>query len=196
MRAIAELQKQAIRSHLVEYAGNRTNSEADAEDLLADAVECVCDPDCKPWDPAKASFTRHMRLVMDHVVIRRARGGYARFEQVDSPVVDATAVDRNPPADQALHDQRELARQRRLGNLLMDKLEGRDPVAVKVFRAACEGIEDPAEQAAAIGCEASEVYEALRRLKYHGASIAAEDERAEALRMKQAREGARKEAKQ
>jgi DNA-directed RNA polymerase specialized sigma24 family protein len=39
--AIAELSKKELYDKLLEYALWRTSSTADAEDLLADAIECV-----------------------------------------------------------------------------------------------------------------------------------------------------------
>ena len=191
--ALAELQQERIRTSLKKYAVWRTKSEADAEDLLADGVECVLDPDRKPWDPAKGSFFRHMRLVMDGIAIEQARGGHRRFEVLDEGIAfDQRTVDPKPPADEALHAERKLAWLRHLGTVLMGRLRGKDPVALKVFEVACEGVEEPQEQARRIGCPVDDVYESLRRLRYHGAKVRDEEEQAEAERMKRAREEARK----
>lgn len=195
-RAIAELHKKDVRDKIKKYATWRTSCAADADDLVADAMECVCDPDRKPWDDAKRTFFAHIRRVMDDLAIERARGGYARFEVVDSELaVDESTVDPAPRPDEALHDERKLAWMRRLGDLLLGRLGDRDPIATKVFRLACQGIEDPVEQAAAIPCRVDEVYEAQRRLKYRGGCIKAEDREAEATRVKAAREQAKKEGK-
>jgi DNA-directed RNA polymerase specialized sigma24 family protein len=193
-RIFAELQNPQVRSSLLRYAAWRTDSQADAEDLLADAIERVCDPDRKPWDPAKASFFRHIRLVMDDIATVRARGGRARFEVVDSKLAHDEAMgDRAPLPDGALHEHRQLAWLRRLESILLGQVEGKDPIAASLLRAAQDGIEEPAEQAATIGCRVEEVYEALRRLKYRGARIKAEEEQAEAQRMKETRERTKKE---
>lgn len=191
--ALAELQQERVRTNLKRYAMWRSKSEVDAEDLLADGIECVCDPDRKPWDPAKGSFFRHMRLVMDRIAIERARGGHRRFEVLDEGITfDQGTVDPKPPADEALHAERNLAWLRHLGTVLMGRLRGKDPVALKVFEVACEGVEEPQEQAKRMGCPVEDVYEALRRLRYNGAKVRAEEEQAEAERMKRAREEARK----
>jgi DNA-directed RNA polymerase specialized sigma24 family protein len=195
-RAIAELHKRDVHEKVLKYAVWRTHSEADAGDLVADATECVCDPDRKPWDHTKRTFFAHMRRVMDDLAIERARSGHARFEVVSSELaVDETTVDPARRPDEALHDERKVAWMRLLGDRLLGMLGDRDPIATKVFRLACQGIEDATEQAAAIPCRVDEVYEALRRLKYHGARIKAEHREAEAVRMKAAREQAKKEGK-
>jgi DNA-directed RNA polymerase specialized sigma24 family protein len=191
--ALAELQQERVRTSLKKYAVWRTGSEVDAEDLLADGIECVCDPDRKPWDPAKGSFFRHMRLVMDGIAIEQARGGHRRFEVPDVGITfDQGTVDPKPLADEALHAERDLAWLRHLGTVLMGRLREKDPIARKVFEVACEGVEEPQEQARRIGCPVEGVYEALRRLRYHGAKVRAEEDQAEAERMKRAREEARK----
>jgi DNA-directed RNA polymerase specialized sigma24 family protein len=193
-RVLTELQNPQVRRSLLRYAAWRTDSQADAEDLLADAIERVCDPDRKPWDPTKASLFRHIRLVTDDIATVRARSGRARFEVVDSKLAhDATTGEPAPLPDEALHEHRQLAWLRRLGRILLGQVEGKDPIAASVLRAAQDGIEEPAEQAAAIGCRVEEVYEALRRLKYRGARIKAGAEQADAQRMKETREGTKKE---
>jgi hypothetical protein len=192
-RALAELAKKDVFEKVHLYAIWRTSSEADAEDLLADAVECVGDPDRKPWDPAKGSFFRHMRLVMDTLAIETARGGYARFEVVSSSLAaDEKTADPGPQPDGALHEARDLAWLRRLGDSLLGKIAQRDPLATSVYRVACEGVETPREQAATIGCAVEEVYEALRRLRYWGARVLAEDRDAQEAKMKALRAEAKK----
>jgi DNA-directed RNA polymerase specialized sigma24 family protein len=195
-RAIEELLKKDVHDSLFKYAVWRTSSEADAEDLLADAIECVGDPDRKPWDPSRGSFFRHMRLVMDTLAIELARKGRVRFEVVSSHLAhDERTIDPAPAADTALHEARKFAWLRRLGDMLMAKLTDKDPVAKGVFLAACEGVESPGAQASKVGCSVDEVYEAHRRLKYHGARILAQDREAEAARMKELRTEAKKKEK-
>jgi hypothetical protein len=147
-RAAAELLNKDVWERLLTYASWRTASDAGAKDLLADAIECVGDPNRKPWDPSKASFFRHMRLVMDTLAIEDARKGYGRFEVVDSRLaVDTTTADPSPLAEEALDDHRELARLREMGDQLLADLGDSDPVATKVFRAACAGIERMLDEA-------------------------------------------------
>jgi DNA-directed RNA polymerase specialized sigma24 family protein len=189
MSAIEEFRKEKVRTSIYRYAVWRSRSDADGEDLVADALILVLDPDRRPWDPAKRSFKRHMRLVVDHIAIDRARSGYARFEVVDSaPTEDAASTE--ALAEEALAEHTDVAGLRHLGGMLLARLEQRDDLAARVLRAACGGIEEPAELAKALGCGVDEIYEAMRRLKYHAARVKAEAEQAKAAQMKSARERA------
>jgi hypothetical protein len=124
-----------------------------------------------------------MRLVMDDLAIELARGGYARFERVgEEPDSERRPVDPAPMPDEALADQLVLARLRALGQSLLARLGDGDPLATAVFRCGCEGVDEPGEQAAHIGCSVEEVYEARRRLRYHGAIVKAEAEETDRAR--------------
>ncbi len=188
----AELQSEKLRRDILRYALWRTGSEADANDLVADAIEWACDPERKPWDARKISFFAHVRRVMDDIAVQRARRGHGRFEVVSSEIAsDESTTDPAPLPDEAPDARRESAWLGRLGKRLMDRLTGRDALASRLFEVACEGAEEPAEQAAKIGCKVEDVYEALRRLKYHGAIVMAEAREEEAARMKALRDATR-----
>jgi hypothetical protein len=75
-----------------------------------------------------------------------------------------------------------------MGERLLTKLGERHRIPKEVFRLAMGGVETPAEQAERIPCLVEEVYEAYRVLKYHGGLIRAEEEEAEARRMRERRE--------
>jgi DNA-directed RNA polymerase specialized sigma24 family protein len=191
--AIAEMQKRDVCTRVFKFATWRCQSEADAKDLLADALLLVYDPERKPWQPAKCSFFAHMRVVMDALASDQARSGHARFEVLDANLaVDDTTRDTQPLADQQLYDQRKLAWMRKLGVLLVAKVEKKHPLARQVFDHGSRGTEKPAELAQEIGCPVEEVYEAMELLKYHAKQILAEDQEAERRRMNEARRKAEK----
>ena len=73
MRALEELAKDGQRARLVRLALWYTASAADAEDLVSDAVERVCDPDDSPWDPSNRSFLAHFDQVMRHLADAQRR---------------------------------------------------------------------------------------------------------------------------
>jgi DNA-directed RNA polymerase specialized sigma24 family protein len=191
LRVFDELAKDSVRKQLHRYAVWRTGDDDDARDLVADALVLVCDPDeKKTWDPAKKSFFGHMRRVLDDLAIIRQRVGRGRFETRETDLIRATrdphafpdpAGEHDPP-DAALGGHFERAWLRGLAERLLQRLRGRDERAVEVYDAACIDAE-PAEQARQLGIPVEEVYEAHRRLRYHGAIVKTDWERAEAARM-------------
>jgi DNA-directed RNA polymerase specialized sigma24 family protein len=187
----AELQKPKVRPRLLVFALWRTQSVADAEDLLEEAILCVCDPDRQPWDPARKTFFLHMRDVMRDLRYEESRSARALHEVVDSGLArDDAMVDGAPLADESLHHHRKLSWLRHLGNKLLDKLKGEDPIAVRSLELGLSGTDDLDEQARILGCPIEEIYDAQRRLKYHGKLIREEDEAAEARRMDELRKKA------
>ena len=191
----AELEKDGVRANLHRYATWRTGDEDEAKDLVANALVLVCDPaKDKTWDPAKGSFFRHMRRVLDDTAIEQKRTGAGKYEINESTLIRKTGdpdafpdpADDRPLPDEVLHGHFKLAWLRALGQTLLGILRGRDEPAIAVFHAACI-FEAPAEQASHLGVPVEEVYEAHRRLRYHGLIVRADWERAEAARMAELR---------
>ena len=85
LRAIEAFKDDAARDHLLRFGRMLTGSEADAEDLLADAMESVCDPEKgRPWGE-RGTFRTHMRVVMTDLAKRKGRSAYARRSGVGRP---------------------------------------------------------------------------------------------------------------
>ncbi|MGO9834866.1 MAG: hypothetical protein ACLP1X_11665 [Polyangiaceae bacterium] len=190
---LEQLEDKGLSSSLYKYAYWRTHTEWDAKDLVADAIVCACDPDRKPWDPAKRTFFRHMRFVMDDLAVERARKGYARFEGVGAELdVEEVLVDPRPLADEALEDVSEAERRGRWGDRLRARMEGSDPLAVRVFDACSLGIEGDEARAAHAGCTEKEAHEAYRRLMYQAAKIVEEEAELETQRRNEAQRKAKK----
>jgi DNA-directed RNA polymerase specialized sigma24 family protein len=191
--ALAELAKEGVHDHLMKFAVWRCASAAAAHDLLADAMNLVCDPRGKPWRPEKGGFKRHVRMVMNDLFIDRIRSGYGRFEGVE----DGAVLDRNTqalarPADEQLHEQRNLSRMRALAERTIQRCEGSYPRARAVFEKLCDGLEKPAEIAPEIPCGVEEVYRTLEAIKRHGKQVREEWEREERTRMQELRTSATK----
>jgi DNA-directed RNA polymerase specialized sigma24 family protein len=183
--ALEELAKPGTREKLVKFGMWRLRSQHDAEDLVQRALAKVFDPDDAPWKPDEGkSFLKHVGSIINGLASNENASARARHELVDSPVVsDPRRPSDAPPADEALADARELHWFRRLGERLLAKLDGKDSVAVRAYQLAVQGIDEPSEAAEALGCTVEEVYEAHRRLRYHGKQIRAEAEAEEAARM-------------
>jgi hypothetical protein len=174
------------------YAASIT-SPRDAEDLLTDATLCVCDAkDGRPWLPERGSFQQHMRFVIHDIASDRRKLARARHEvPVDGAAVERVA-DSAPAPDETVVGRGELARLRRLGAKLRERVAG-DDLAVRVFDDAAAGGDPPSPAGIAdrLGCGVREVYEVIRRLKRASEDVLVEDERAEEAKMRNLREAAR-----
>jgi DNA-directed RNA polymerase specialized sigma24 family protein len=192
-RALAELGKKKMRSSLVAIASWSTGSYADAEDLVANAIVAVLDPEKAPWVSLKSTFLTHMSYVMRHVWDEDMRRARVRYELLDEDVSrDKRTLSKEPPADEELHDRRSLHVMRELGAKLIAEIGDQFPVAKKSYELGAAGTEDAAEQASIIGCTIEEVREARRTLRHHARRIRNEYDQAEESRMKELRERAGK----
>ena len=178
-RAIAALEDEATRKHLLRYAAWRTHDETLAKDLLADAIARVLDPGGQPWTVTTVPFRRHMRMVMDDLVIARARLASSRLEVIESTLARPgddddglpDPADDHPLPDEQVHERRKTGWLRQLWGRLEKRLAGKDPLLVRVYGAACLGHETPEEQAKFLDVPVEDVYEALRRLRYQAAFV-------------------------
>ena len=190
--ALAEYLKPEIADRLLKYALWRTRSLADAKDLVADAFIRVCDPDDRPWDPARGSFFRHIRMVMGDDFREEARWGFKAREVVDTEhEVFDRVVDPIPQPDAALQHKRKFEWMRGMMTTVLERLRDKDSLVLGIWDLACEGRHDePDDFAEALGVSRPEVYEALRRLRYHAAKVREAWEEEELERMAPLREGA------
>jgi DNA-directed RNA polymerase specialized sigma24 family protein len=183
--ALAEYAKPEIARKLIRYASWRTRDPDEAKDLVADAMIRICDPDDKPWDPQVRSFFRHFRRVMSDDAIEAARTGEGRFEasrQEDEVFERVVSV--VPGPDAQLNAHRRLAWLRVMMGVLVGRIGAKDALGMRIWRLVCENRHDePEEYAEALGVPVAEIYEALRRLRYHGAKVRDEWQAHEATRM-------------
>jgi hypothetical protein len=107
LRALAELELPRVRQKLDEIAVRLAGSQADADELVANALALVGDPARLPWD-GSGDFARHMAFVMRDVWIveqSRAHLGLDLRESLaaDDPVAlkvyDATCRGLEAPAE-------------------------------------------------------------------------------------------------
>jgi hypothetical protein len=183
--ALAEYGKPEVARQLIRYATWRTKDPDEAKDLIADALMRVCDPKDKPWDPALRSFFRHMRRVMDDDAIEAARTGYGKYESTrHEDEVFERVVEPIPGPDAKLNAARRLGWLRGMMDMLVPRIEHKDALAMRIWRLVCDNRHDePQEYAEALGVPVEEIYEALRRLRYHGAKVRDEWEAQEKQRM-------------
>jgi hypothetical protein len=183
--ALAEYAKPGNARHLLRYATWWTKDENAGKDLLADAMERVLDPEDKPWNPAKGSFRRHVRMLMGADFIEARRVGFGKYEVVDSESeAFERAIEPLPPPDALLHRKRKLEWMRAMWPALVARLGKDDRLPLLIYELACEGRHDePEEFAEMLGVPVEQVYEAMRRLRYHAGKVRDEWEKREKQRM-------------
>ncbi len=171
--AAEELQKNGARTKLVRLAFWRTRSLAESEDLVQAALVRAVDPNGQPWNrEGSTSFFAHVGSIMNGLAANARRSFRARREVVESNVArNEETVDSAPLADAVLAEHEDRAKLQRMGSELQAILEKTDPVAAGVYRAAAEGAESHAEQAARAGCEIEAVRHAYDRIKYQARQI-------------------------
>jgi DNA-directed RNA polymerase specialized sigma24 family protein len=172
-----ELEKASVRARLKWLATRYTATDADAEDLVQQALARVVDPQGSPWDPdGTTTFVNHVGSVINGLASNEWRSARVRHEILDGHLAhDGQTADDAPAVDAILEEREEQETLRRRGVKLLACLGDTDPVATDVLAAAREGFETPAEQAARLGRKVEDVYEAYRRLKYHAAQILAQE---------------------
>jgi hypothetical protein len=87
LRALAALALPRVRQKLDELAVRLAGSEADADELVANALALVCDPARSPWD-GSGDFTRHMAFVMRDVWLAEQSRAHLGLELRESLAAD------------------------------------------------------------------------------------------------------------
>ena len=190
-RVLAELAKEGAWNNLLKLARWRTGAEADAEDLVANALARVFDPDDMPWLPEKGGFYSHMGNVIRHVWGRHVRKVSVKREVIDTGIArDETMPSLEPAADEELHRQRTVALRRALVETVLETIGDKYPRVREVYKLSARGIDDPSEQAKELRCGPEEVYLAVKTLKRFVRAAHEKWEQEEERRMKELREKA------
>ena len=190
--ALAEMQKTTVKTRVLAIARGRTRSAADGEDLVADAMILIMDPEKAPWDEAKRTFVAHISFVMKKLWDQQRRKASAQHEVLREDVSEEDDTDaREPPVDEELERRRGLAVLRRLMDEVADRLGRKHPIIPKIVDLSAQGHDEPAEQARILECPVEQVYEAMATLKYHARAVRDEWHLAERDRMASLRERAR-----
>jgi RNA polymerase sigma factor (sigma-70 family) len=186
----AELSKLDVRKRLHEIAFWHTRSDADAEDLVADALVRVLEPDDRPWDPSERSFLVHMAFVMQQHWTQQKRRLRFRNEVSDEGVAQERTSSDSAPVDDEVDRTRTLEVRRELGERVFARLE--DPLTRKVFKLGAEEDLKPSVQAERLGCSVGAIQLAYKQITYHGRIVLEEWNESEKRRMDELRERAMK----
>jgi DNA-directed RNA polymerase specialized sigma24 family protein len=193
LRVLVELERPTLRQRLHRIALWSTGSDAAAEDLVADALVRVLDPDDVPWIPEKGTFLAHMTFVMRQVWDRVMRKASAKREILhDGLAQDETFPSPAPSADDELDLRRALAIRRSLLDDVVAAIEHDHPLARPICELGAQGVEEPAEQALILDCPVQAIYDAFVILKRHARRAFDERDRTERRRMMSAQAAATK----
>ena len=191
--AIEQIELPNVRERLFAYAKARTGSEADADDLVEEALLRVLDPDDAPWDPARGSFIPYVGYLMRQCWHGKLRKASTRREVLDGELDGSPlALSREPRTDVELDRRRTMAVWQSVLDEVLAKIGDKYPLARKVVDLASRGIDQPADQARMIPCRIEEVYRILETLQYHAQAVFEQRELAERRRMENLRGATRK----
>jgi hypothetical protein len=182
---MAELGKPGVALKLHRLAWKITQSDADAENLVEDALMRVLDPEDRPWVPAECTFLTHMRRVMRYLWDQQMHSAVARREVLDEVLShDDNTRSREPRADDQLERHRSLAVYRQLGKQLREEIAD-DPLAVEIFDKGAGDVPlEPGALAKVLPNPPDEIRRAIKRIRYRAEKIIDEYNASEDLRMK------------
>jgi hypothetical protein len=170
----------ALRLRVLYFALKRTGNEADAEDVTSRALSVLFDPDYAPPNPGLDLFFHLCDQVRNHLSNdrrKRRRRGDTSLEGDDDDNDDDTHASTAAPAASSRNPDRLLAEKReadlfdRRWSELRTEMAGDDD-SLGVMNQTELGVDDPAEQAAALGIPAVRVYNANRRIRRAAEAIA------------------------
>jgi hypothetical protein len=166
LRVAAELRKEGVMRDLREIAMRLGGGhEADAKDLLANALARVIDPDGDPWSSGTHGFLAHMWVAMRRVRYRQRRRVRKGTEIFDGGVAEERAANDAPRVDDEVDRMRSLAVLRTLGERVLARL-GDDALARQLYETALTEDLDPAEEAARFQRTVAEIRAAHERIRY------------------------------
>lgn len=184
-----ELTKPRVNVRLRQIARWHTRNDVQADDLVADSLVRVLEPEDRPWDPAMWPFLTHMAQVIRQTWDQQRRSFYFRNVYADGGVAADGLVSALPSTDDAVDGARQLTILRALGDMVFDRL-GEDAIGRKVFELSQMEDLDQAQLAALVPCSTDEIKAARKRLERLGEVVLREWNDAEQRRMKSAREAA------
>jgi DNA-directed RNA polymerase specialized sigma24 family protein len=193
-RVIAKLEQPGTWWRLVQLAFWSTKDASRAEDLVADTLIRVMDPDDLPWIEKERPFLSHMSFSFRHVWNDQLRRHSAQEVPEDGLAVDDKTLSKEPPVDEELDRRRMLATFDELGEKLLAAAGEIDATTKACMELAMQGL-SPEEQAAKLGCDISKVYEAQHFRRRHAARLRDEWNASELERMRALRDRAKRKVK-
>jgi DNA-directed RNA polymerase specialized sigma24 family protein len=160
------LRERAIGEALLYAATRHAQSEADAEDLVQETLRIALARSDPPDAADLDAVRRFLGSILNGVAAnaRRAKRRHpASVYDDDVPPSSSRGV---PSPERALAEREEEASRQQAKADLRAHLAG-EPIALRMWDLAEEGVRGSAEMAQRIGCSVAEVYNAQRRITYH-----------------------------
>jgi DNA-directed RNA polymerase specialized sigma24 family protein len=148
------------------YAARRLGKRAtleEGEDLAAEALRQLYDPEFKDWDPTKQSIEDFLGSTINGLVQNRRR---RKAPQLLEGAEDLEAVaGQSSAASPAEVVERKLDGREAM-NRLLESIKD-DPLVTEIVMLQLDGVEDPKIQAERFGRPRKDIYNARRRLETH-----------------------------
>ena len=169
--AVEQLSDERVKRNPHRIAMWSTGNTVTAGDLVGDALVRVLDPEDAPWKPPPPpTFLSHMALLIRQVWDQQMRKAAIQREVLDGGIAqDETRASDEPLADEMYARLELLTVRHALLDRVLVRLADKHPRVREVYDLGKRGVDEPAEQALALGCPIEEVYVAIRTLKDHRA---------------------------
>jgi DNA-directed RNA polymerase specialized sigma24 family protein len=168
-RAMEAMRDPQVRRRLHGFARWCTGVDANAKDLVEDALLRVLDPEDAPWPSDGTPFVVHMLGVMRQQWDRQMRKLQARLEIVDTGLArDERVPSDEPGPDAEVERRRGIAVWQSLLEQVLAEIGDKHPRARALCELGARGIDDLGDQARELGCDVEEVWLLRRTLRYHG----------------------------
>ncbi len=130
---IEQLGKPTVKARLQQMARWSTGSDVNGEDLVADALIRVLDPEDAPWRPERITFLHHMNNVIRQTWDRQLRKILARQDAIDRGLArDENANDPELAPDEQLHELRTLHRWRKIRDEVLAEIGDKHPLTREI----------------------------------------------------------------
>jgi DNA-directed RNA polymerase specialized sigma24 family protein len=166
---LAGLDLGKLRAKVLVFALTATKNETEAEDGTDHALMALFAPKHEPWDPkAKDLYLWLCDRVRDYLHNERKRRRRRQDAVLDEKVEDTSAAPSSRRTERLVEAKQE---QEKCLAALREALAG-DTEALGVLDQMARGVDEPADQARALGVPVERIYNANRRIDRAGLAVA------------------------
>jgi DNA-directed RNA polymerase specialized sigma24 family protein len=154
-----------LRADLLRFACHVARSRQAADDLVQEALRRAIDPEGDLWDPdVEPLFAKHVMRIIDNIHRGERDKREVRLDPRNKATVEERTTRRSvTPEDAALDAEGDRSARKTLEAVRADLRD--DPLALRVVELSENGVDRPAEQAAATGARIEEIRNARKRVQ-------------------------------